>query len=234
MWTHAICLMSLTCLALSGCSEPQDGGSSTDPARGVRAIHEAAAADNDRAAQQVAKAVQDNDTATAREAVAALGRMSTPAAVEALGRIATSEPRAEMRQLGVAALAGRGEPRAAEVLRQVLRSDSSPEVRGEAAAGLARVGSLDDVDPLVSAATTETDPLAIRREIAAIERFVGVKFRYDPAAPPEEQQRVLEAVRTFASRLAHDIKTGQPRGPSCADTRSQPSSSPPPGQKGGK
>ena len=234
MWMHAICLMSLTCLVLSGCSEPEDGGSSTEMARQVRAIREAAAADNDRAAQQVAKAVQDNDPATAREAVAALGRMSTPAAVEALDRIATSEPRAEMRQLGVAALAGGKNPRAAEVLRQVLRSDSSPAVRGEAAAGLARVGSLDDVDPLVSAATTETDPLVIRREIAAIERLVGVKFCYDPAAPPEEQRHVLEAVRTFASRLAHDIKNGLPRGPACADTRSQPPSSPPPGRKSGK
>jgi len=224
MWMHAICLMSLTCLVLSGCSEPQDGGSSTDPARGVRAIHEAAAADNDRAAQQVAKAVQDNDPATAGEAVAALGRMSTPAAFEALGRVATSEPRAEMRQLGVTALAGRKNPRAAEVLKQVLRSDSSPAVRGEAAAGLARVGSLDDVDPLVSAATTETDPLAIRREIAAIERLVGVKFRYDPAAPPEEQRHVLEAVRTFASRLAQDIKAGRPRGPQCATTAAAPAS----------
>jgi len=222
VWRRAVGLICLCGLVLSGCSGRED--SSTDPARQVRAIHEAAAADNDQAAEQVAKAVQDNNPATAREAVAALGRMSTPAAFEALKRAATSESRTDVRQAAAAALAGRKDPRAAEVLRQVLRSDSSPEVRGEAAAGLARVGTLDDVDLLVSSTVAETDPAATRREIAAIERLLGIKFRYDPAAPPEEQRRVLEAVRTVASRIAQDIKEGRPRASKCATTAPAPAS----------
>ena len=186
----------------SGCSDSGAALQSGDADARIRAIHELAAQGTDAAARQLGAAARHEDARTAGEALAALGRVPGAEAGRVLAEAAAKDPRPALRQAAVMALTQRGGAEARPALRQAVRADPAPEVRGEAAAGQARVGTLEDVDLLVEAATADGNSPAVGREIAAIEQLLGVRFRYDPVASPEERQEALRRVRACAPDLA--------------------------------
>jgi len=188
-------------LVLAGCSDPAKNLASSDPRARVQAIRALAASGGDAAAERVASVARHEDTATATEAIVALGRMSSVRSVDALAEVATKEERAELRQLAITALAQRPTAGAAETFRQVVRNDAAPEVRAAAAMGLASQGAMDDVTLLVEAAGVETDPAATRSEVTALGTLLGVRFPYDPNEPPEVRQERLARTLAVADHL---------------------------------
>jgi HEAT repeat protein len=167
----------------------------------VRTIRTLAARGGDAAAESVASVARHEDTATASEAIVALGRMASDRAVAVLTEVATKEKRTALRQLAVTALTQHETVKSAETFRQVVRSDSAPEVRAAAAMGLASQGVMDDVPLLVEAAGVETDLVATRSEVTALGTLLGVSFPYDSNAPPEVRQESLARTRDAADHL---------------------------------
>jgi HEAT repeat protein len=213
-------------LLMAGCSDPSKGLTSSDPQVRAQAIRELSASGADAAARQVASVARHEDDRTASQAILALGRMASPCAAEALKDVVTAERRVALRRLAAVSLTQRPEPLAAEALRRAVKTDTSPEVRAEAALGLARRGTVDDVYLLADAATSEPDSRAAHSEVTAVETLVGLRFPYDPAAPPEVRRECLERMRTFAIRAVEVRKGLRPPDMQCLSDRRQSTGTP--------
>ena len=193
-------------LAASGCSDPGGRLNSTDANERFEAIRDLEQQGSEEAVARLAKAATHEDTGTAIEAIWALSRVNSKRAARDLSKVATSERRAQVRQVAMMALARRNEPVSRETAVRVLQSDSDPSVRGEAAAALGRVGTLDDVKLLAETAATDGSAVVEGRSVAAVERLLHVRFRYDPGASADERREVLERVRRLAPEIAEKCK----------------------------
>ena len=199
--SRAMLLGLMGLLVLAGCSDSAKDLASSDPQARVQTIRVLAAGGGDAAAERVASVARHEDTATATEAIVALGRMSSDRAVDALAEVAMKEERAALRQLAVTALSQHKTAKSVETFRQVVGHDPVPEVRAAAAMGLATQGGMDDVPLLVEAAGAETDLAATRSEVTAMGAILGVYFPNDPNDPPEVRQENLARTRDAADHL---------------------------------
>jgi len=199
--------------ATAGCSDPSEELASSDPAVAVEALRACRTSAGDDVADKVARAVARPEPAVAAEAVRSLGRMRNPRAVRTLIRIASSaaEPRATVRREAVVQLGRRrDDPDAVAALRQAVQADADPRVRAAAATGLGWRRSPADVPLLLEVAETDADPMVQACAVSAVERWVGLRFRYDPHASPDARRRVLEQVREMAMRTTGGPSKGHP------------------------
>jgi hypothetical protein len=60
---------------------------------------------------------------------------------------------------------------------------------------------MDDVNLLARAASAESDPRAAGSAVTAMEALIGVRFAYDPNAPPATRKADLDRICSEAVRL---------------------------------
>jgi HEAT repeat protein len=194
---------------LVGCSNSADELHSSKVEERVEAIRSLAREGGDAAAKEIAAVVSSPDEATAAEAVRGLGRIARPSASEALVSVAESDARPRVRGEAAVQLGRRRNEAAARTLRTLLKSDPDPQVRGAAATGLGHQGNLADVMGLLEVAESDTDPVVQSRAIGAIEQMIGLRFKFDAWAPPEERAKALARVRTLAPHAAAFLQEWQ-------------------------
>ena len=193
-------------LALAGCSDPAEKLKSADPAVCIEGLRQLARRESDEAVDRILGAANHPDEMVAVEAVRTLGDMRNPKATAAIGQVASQNKRAAVRQEAVIQLGRREGPEALVVLRKVVQVDPDPRVRGGALTAIVRQRSLGDVPLLVRVAESDGDLLVQTQAVGAVERLVGIRYRFNPSAPPEARQRVLEAVRLSAERAAVELE----------------------------
>jgi len=205
--------LALAAIATAGCSEPSEELASPDQAVAIEALRACRDDTRDEVAAKVARVVARPDTRVASEAVRSLGRMRSRGAVRALAHIAggASEQRGAIRREAVVQLGRRREdPEAAEAIREAVRTDPDPHVRAAAATGLGWRRSPAEVPLLVEVAETDADPMVQACAVSAVERVVGLRFRYDPHDPPDARRRALARVREMAMRTIGGPSKGPP------------------------
>ena len=190
-----------------GCSDPSEQLDSPDALKRIEAIRALGKQGGSAAAEGLAKAAGHEDAMTARAAVLALSSINHPSARAALKEVVASDPRGSVRALGVMALAraardAAARKEAAEVMRRVVRGDQAEMVRAEAAGALGKVGSVEDVDLLVEVTGMDRSKMVISRAAGAVDRLLGVKFRYDPSAPRKKREERLRVIREVAPAIA--------------------------------
>ncbi len=190
-----------------GCSDPSEQLDSPDALKRLEAIRALEKQGGSAAAEGLAKAAGHEDAMTARAAVLALSAINHPSALASLKEVVASDPRGSVRALGVVALAraardAAARKEAAEVMRRVVRGDQAAMVRAEAAGALGKVGSVEDVDLLVEVTGMDRSKVVISRAAGAVDRLLGVKFRYDPTAPREKREERLRVIREVAPAIA--------------------------------
>jgi len=191
-------------LAAVGCG---DSASLTgEPGDVVEGLRQLGDHERDEVVEKVADMVKHQDEMVSAEAVRALGRMQATRASEVLRKVVGEDKRGVVRQEAVIQLGRRNDAQALPVLRQTVKTDPDPRVRGAAATSVARMGSLPDVGLLMDVAETDDDVLVQTRAVGAIERLVGLKFRYDSKASPEERRKVLERMRSIAATAASSLQ----------------------------
>lgn len=195
-------------LWVGGCSDPTQGLESPDPSKVVEAARKAATTKDDQVVERVAKKASHPDTMVSAEVVRSLGMMRRPRAVKILTEIASgaTEKRSAVRQEAVIQLGSQKDPEALKTLRQVITADPDPRVRAAAATSLSRQHSLPDVALLVQVAEAEQDPVVQARAVGSVERLIGLKFGYDPQAPPAERQKALLRMRSIALTAAAGLE----------------------------
>jgi HEAT repeat protein len=210
----AVCpALAVIVAAMAGCSEPSEQLTSSDPTVAISALRACRTEAGDEVVERVARVVARPDTRVATEAVRSLGRMRTPRAVRALVRIAHSanERRPAIRREAVVQLGRRRKnPEAVAAIEQAVQADPDPHVRAVAATSLGWQRSMDHVPLLVEVAEADADPMVQACAVSAVERLVGIRFRYDPHATPEERREALARVRRMAMRALGDPSAAPP------------------------
>jgi len=205
--------LALAAAATAGCSEPAEQLASPDQAVIIEALRACRNETRDEVAEKVARVVARPDTRVASEAVRSLGRMRSRRAVRALAHIAggARERRSTIRREAVVQLGRRREdPEAAAAIRQAVQTDPDPHVRAAAATGLGWRRSPAEVPLLVEVAESDADPMVQACAVSAVERVVGLRFRYDPHASPDARRRVLARIREMAMRTIGGPSKGPP------------------------
>ncbi len=205
VWAAMVAVGSLW---VGGCNDPEKDLESTDQRKVMDATRRVAERKDDAAVDQIAKVVANQDTMTAAGAVRSLGSIRRDRAVKVLSEIASgaTEKRAAVRQEAVIQLGSQKGPEALNTLRQVIKADPDPRVRAAAATSLSRQHSLPDVALLVQVAEAEQDPVVQARAVGSVERLIGLKFGYDPQAPPAERQKALLRMRSIALTAAAGLE----------------------------
>ena len=202
--------------AMAGCWSAPDE-ELTEQTKQIKTIQSLAKKESDEAVDRVMEFTNAPDRMTARTAVWALGQMKSPRATKKLEDVAKRHPEGEIRFEAVTALSFKTPDEARPVLRQVVERDPDPNVRGAAAAAFGQVGTLDDVEFLSKALAGDESVVVQSRAVAAVERLVGVRFRFDPTAPAEVRREVINRLRHYAPLIAekqkHKRKVAQNRSP---------------------
>jgi len=208
--TTACAVAALTCLTIGGCSDPTVDLDSPDADKKIEALRRCARQPDDEVVERVAEVVSHRDTMVAAEAVRSLGRMGHPKAVDVLKEVAGvgKHRHSALRREAVIQLGRQREAReeVLPVLRQCLKEDADPRVRAAAALSISRQRSLVDAPLLMETAETEPDPVVQTRAVRAVERLVGMRFRYDPTAPKAQRDAALRRMRRVATRVAANLK----------------------------
>ena len=199
-------LVGVGCIVFArGCSSPADQLNSSDPATVKQGIANLANSKTDAAVETLVTVAAREDPTTAREAVRAIARINSPAAVKALSQVAATEKRTELRVEATVGLARQSAPEAAQTLRTMVQTEPDASVRGTAAASLSRVGPYRDAILLCEQAEKETDLGAQLREVRAVEQLLGIRFDFDPKAPPQKRRQSIQNMKglipMFVKRL---------------------------------
>ena len=157
---------------------------------------------NSLARETLFKLSQDSELRVALAAVRSLEANTDARNGEVLRHVLDSG--AAMRVRGAAAAAlGKYESVQAKTLVDILVSDKDPVLRAGAAEGLGRKDDPAGVDALVTA-LNDPEELVRQGAIVGLQRSLGVRFLYDPAAPSARRRQAMARIRQAVKSMRLD------------------------------
>ncbi len=155
---------------------------SDDPTKRMAALSALGKERTESAGDTVAQYMSDSDTRVAAHAVYTLGRMQDKRHLKQLKQTLTDN-RPALREAAVVAVARINAREDPKPVVDTLKRDESSKVRAAAASALGQEFVIDAVPQLVDALSDPSEQVR-RKAISAINRILGRKINYDPAASP--------------------------------------------------
>ncbi len=174
---------------------------SEDPAARLQAVRQLRGKSSALALRTLRRLCEDPDVRVAVQAVRALGAGGGRAGGKALKALLANGKRGRVRGEAAAAL-GLYESTPVELLGERLRitSEPDPDARIGAAKGLARLGKSAGLKELLHVLENDDDPRVRAVAVVAIQKIIGVRFRYDPTAPHDDRAEQVGHIRAALER----------------------------------
>jgi len=174
-----------------------DLAASSDRQDRQKAIDRLAESGSSAVADKLKKLASHSDPWTARYAVRAFGDRRSDDSRRALANILNDRRMPPAARAEAADVIGKFEDADPAVLTRTLTdTDEDPQVRAGAAKGLARLKEPATI-PQLSAALEDPSEDVRKWAITAIHKMVTRRYPYDPAKPPQQQEEVIERIRTY-------------------------------------
>jgi len=191
---------ALTWLAIGilagGCSDAVEKLKSPDRKVVIEAIREIASWDSASAAATLTDFGKTQaDSVLAIEAVRGIGRIHRDEAAKALADFAAQGKHPAVRREAVTQMTYRKDEAFRKLFEQLARTDPDPQVRATAISAILHFRNLKDVPLFLELADQEQDDMVQARAVGAVEKLIQVRTAYNPTAPAQDRQRIIDRLR---------------------------------------